>query len=261
MKTLNELYKVSCKPGYTSCKKITDKITLIENFFEDFDSARNFFINREKWECIEYQNYSKPGYETIFPSWVGKSLLEKYILSNNIIENHTYNTTECNHFYPQPDFIWSLSSVYAPPNSSISSLPHYDSIEREGILTYICLINLNQVPVTTNFYTFRDEEYCDNKNVNTWQQYNSNLREEFFKYCGKDSKNTTRKNALSFLNDHKKIETKLIREIKYNPNQAIIYPANLFHSPTMSSEFSEENPRTLLRISFDQKIRKSIHYS
>lgn len=244
MKLLNELYKVSCKPGYTSYKKITDKITLIDNFFEDFDSARNFFLGREKWQCIPYQNYSKPGYETIFPSWVGKSLLEKYVLSDNIIEDCNSYTTECNHFYPQPDFIWSLG------NSSF--YPHFDSIETyNGILEYVCLVNLNLKKVSTKFYTFRGKEYCDNKNISMWEKYSENIRKELFEYYNR--KTITREEFKSFL-DSKEMEIELTQKIEYKPNQAIVYPTNLFHSPNITSEFSEKNPRTLLRITFDRKV-------
>ena len=131
--------------------------------------------------------------------------------------------------------------------------PHFDGIEVDGVLKYIVLINLNQVSVATNFYTFRDKKYCDEQNLNIFRQYDSDLCEEFLKYCGK---NIVRKKYKSFLNDYKKIETKLIKQVEYNPNQAIVYPANLFHSSAKHSKFSEENPRTLLRITFDRKIRK-----
>ena len=45
-----------------------------------------------------------------------------------------------------------------------------------------------------------------------------------------------------------------IAEIEYKPNQAIVYSANLFHSPNMTQEFTKDNPRILLRILFDRKI-------
>jgi hypothetical protein len=48
----------------------------------------------------------------------------------------------------------------------------------------------------------------------------------------------------------------LIREVEHKPNQAIIYPANSFHSPNVSQEFTEDNPRVLLRITFDKKIKE-----
>ena len=67
-----------------------------------------------------------------------------------------------------------------------------------------------------------------------------------------------------FLDKKQELNTKLIKEVEYNPNQAIIYPANLFHSPSVTQEFTEDNPRVLLRISFDRKIielEKKFKYS
>ena len=55
MESLNDLYKESCKPKCESYNQISSHITLIDDFFENFEEARNFFINREKWKCIQYQ--------------------------------------------------------------------------------------------------------------------------------------------------------------------------------------------------------------
>ena len=84
MKFLNELYNKSCKPECKSYEQISKHIILIDNFFQNFDKARDFFINREKWRCTRYQGYDKPGYESLFPKWIGKSLMEKFILDKII---------------------------------------------------------------------------------------------------------------------------------------------------------------------------------
>ena len=254
MKTLNELYNSSCKPNYNKYKKITDKITLIDNFFQNFDSARNFFINREKWQCIEYQGLSKPGCETIFPMWVGESLMEKYILENKIIKYKNSFEVECNFFYDESDYVWSIC------NSSF--FPHIDEIERKGNLQYICLINMNLVPVETKFYSFRNNEYCATENDDhEWSMYVKDLQNELIDYYNKT--NITREEVRLFLNSKEKLDVELYKTIQYNPNQAIIYPANLYHSPNVTSEFTKENPRSILRITFYQKIikNKMIEYS
>jgi hypothetical protein len=79
MEILNELYTKYCKPKCKSYTKISNNITLIDNFFENFEFARDFFASRDKWNCIPYQQHAKPGYESVFPCWIGKSLLEKFI--------------------------------------------------------------------------------------------------------------------------------------------------------------------------------------
>jgi hypothetical protein len=251
MELLNELYNKSCKPKCESYKQISSHITLIDNFFEDFDKARNFFISREKWECIPYQEYSKPGYESLFPSWIGKSLMEKYALDNEINDDMNSYSIICNFFYNQPNYIWTAS------NSNY--FPHIDGVENNNILGHICLINLNKVPVSTKFYTYKNKKYCSSEIKDEWDNYNKDIISKALKYY--DKTNITRNEYKLFLSNQK-LDVKLIDEIKYNSNQAIIYPKNLFHSPNTTEEFTEDNPRCLLRITFDRKIikPKNINY-
>ena len=82
MDLLNDIYRKSCEPKCESYTKIDDNIILIDNFFENFKSAKNFFAGRDKWKCIPYQELAKPGYESFFPNWVGRSLMEKFCTDN-----------------------------------------------------------------------------------------------------------------------------------------------------------------------------------
>ena len=251
MELLNELYGKSCKPKFESYKQISSHITLIDNFFEDFDKARDFFINREKWECIPYQGHSKPGCESLFPKWIGKSLMEKYVLDNKINDDINSYTTICNFSYNQSNYIWSAS------NSNY--FPHIDGVENNNILGHICLINLNKVPVSTKFYTYKNKKYCSDEIKDNWDNYNKDIISKALKYY--DKGNITRNEFKLFLSNQK-LDVKLIDEIKYNSNQAIIYPEDLFHSSNTTEEFTEDNPRVLLRITFDRKIikPKNINY-
>ena len=251
MNSLNDLYNKFCKPKYDSYKQISNHITLIDNFFEDFDAARDFFINREKWKCIPYQGHDKPGYESFFPSWIGKSLMEKYVLDNKISDDMNSYGAICNFFYNKKEFVWSIS------NSNY--FPHHDGIENTDILGQICLINLNKVPVSTKFYTYKNKEYCTSEMKDEWQNYEKKLSTKLKEYYNKH--NITKDEVKSFL-DTQKLDTKLIKTLEYKPNQAIIYSTNLFHSPNVTREFTEDNPRCLLRIMFDKKIikPKNINY-
>jgi hypothetical protein len=166
MKLLNDLYKESCKPKCESYKQISSHITLINNFFEDFEAARDFFINREKWKCIQYQGHDLPGYQSLFPSWIGKSLMGKYILDNKISDDMYSYKIECNFRYDNM-CPWSLS------NSDY--FPHIDGVEHDEISRQICLINLNKVPVATDFYTYKNKEYCTSEILDEWQEYNKKL--------------------------------------------------------------------------------------
>jgi hypothetical protein len=246
MELLNDTYNNFCKPKCSSYKTISNDITLIDNFFEDFKSARNFFINREKWKCILYQIHSKFGYESLFPNWVGRSLMEKYVLDNKISDDLKSYKIVCNHFYNDYTPLLSLSNS--------GHFPHYDSIENDGVVQLICLINLNQVPVSTKFYTFNDQEIITNEAVNKWNIYNESIKDDLIKFYGKE--NITKNEFKEYLDNKKDSEIKLVNTVEYKPNQAIVYQGNLFHSPNITQEFTEDNLRSLLRISFDIKIAK-----
>ena len=245
MKILNELYNSSCIPNYHSYKKITGDIILIDNFFKNFNLAKNFFTNRDIWDCVPHQGHHKSGSESILPEWTGKSLMKKYVLDNKIEDYPSSYTSICNFSYSQSDPIWSLS------NSNL--FPHCDGVERGGILQYICLINLNLVTVSTKFYSFKNKEYCDIKKYSEWNTYHENITKELFEYYNKES--VTIEECKLFLDYKKQPDVKLTRTVTYKPNQAIVYPANLFHSADVTPEFSKNNPRALLRIGFFRQIK------
>lgn len=244
MISLNETYNKFCNPGFKNYKKISNNIILIDNFFEDFNSSRDFFINRDKWKCISYQNTSKPGYVSLFPNWVGKSLLEKFILDNEIIDDENSYTTTCSFSYEEDSFLWSIynSSYY----------PHIDSIQVDNVLMYICLINLSSSTISTNFYSYKNKQYCNHIIYEDWQNYSQKKWEELLKHYNKNF--VTREELKNFLDEEQEPDVKLVKTLKYSPNQAIVYPANLFHSSNLTSEFTETNPRSLLRITFDKQI-------
>lgn len=249
MKTLNEIYNNSCKPGNQTYTEITDKITLIDNFFDDFNAARNFLINREKWKCVSgYSGDSRKGYEIVFPNWIGKSLMEKYVLDNKILDDLNSYETNCNFFYSNLLDSLSFSNYY----------PHIDSVYNNNILLYVCLININEVPLSTKFYTFNDKKYISDETQIEWSNYTSNIRKEFFsKYTNKKA---TDKNLEIFLQDQDRIgelKIKFEKEVIYNSNQAIVYPTCLLHSPNIEEKFTKDNPRISLRISFQAKLKKN----
>jgi hypothetical protein len=247
LELLNELYNQSCTPKCESYTKISNDIILIDNFFENFELARDFFTGRDKWKCIPYQQHSKPGYESVFPKWIGKSLLEKFVLDNKIVDDMNSYEILCNFLYNELTPLWSLS------NSNY--YPHIDLVKNNDILQYICLINLNNIPVSTKFYTYKNQEYCSGEMQAEWDEYTKDIAKQLFQYYNK--KTITRNETKIFLDTRQDLDIKLIKEVKYKPNQAIIYPANLFHCPSVTEEFTEDNLRVLLRITFDRKIVES----
>lgn len=237
MRSLNELYNKFCKPKYKSYKQVSNNITLIDNFFDNFESARDFFLNREKWSCTNYRGYSKPGYETIFPDWVGKSLLEKYIHDHNISMEITYTT--CDFRYNEKPYNLTSSDLY----------PHIDSVSDND--SFICLINLNKIPVSTKFYSFEDKIFCNMENKEQWAANSKNLNKQFLQFCNGDKNSISHKKIKEFLNCNRdKLKVNLLEEVIYSPNQSIVYPSNMFHHAHVPEDFTKNNPRSLLRIIF-----------
>ena len=256
MKLLNDDYNRFCRPNCDKYSNVTDSIILVENFFGDFINAKKFFTNLDKWKCTSYQDNSKPGYESILPRWVGKSLLEKYFLDNNVIFDSASITTTCNYFYNEQTPLWSIT------NSNY--YPHIDNVELKGDLEHICLINLNDLEVTTKFYSYKNQFQCSPEMLSEWNYHLLDIRKKLFKFYGK--KDISRYEFKSFLESlPKDSDVKLAKEVSYKPNQAIIYPANLFHSPNVTDIFTFDNPRVLLRIIFNKKMtdntKKSIQYN
>lgn len=251
-KTLNDLYRKFCRPKYEKYEKIYDDITLIHDFFDNFDEAKEFFISREKWKCIPYQGHSKPGFESFFPKWVGKSLLEKYILDNKISEDINSYELVCNFFYDQKNEFFSLAGS--------NLFPHVDDTGINDFVMYICLINLSKVPVFTKFYTYKNKDYCYTEIEDEWNKYTESIQKELIKFY--EEKDIKRHNVKKFLDKKKDLKIKLIKKVEYKPNQAIIYPGNMFHCPEITEEFTENNFRSLLRISFVAKksSMKNISY-
>jgi len=258
MKTLNNIYIKSCKSNYKKYEKLSNNIILIDNFFENFENARNFFITRDKWQSSPHQRHSKPGGETLLPSWTGKLLMEKFILDNKLIDDQNSYQTCCNFFYEDQTPRWSIT------NSTY--FPHIDSyINDDYILTHICLVNLNKIPVSTKFYSYKNQEYCND--THEWGKYTRKVETNLINFYNKE--HITSEEIFFFLKEQKNFDVKEVRQLEYNPNQAIIYPAKLFHSPNLNQEkkFTENDPRVLLRISFDLKNikiknnKKNINYA
>jgi len=253
MKLLNDMYDISCKPRCESYKKLSNNITLIDNFFEDFEAARNFFLSREKWGCITYQIHSKPGYESFFPNWIGRSLMEKYVIDSKVSDDvRSYNAV-CNHFFYDTSPIISLSNS--------GCFPHYDSIlDAFDAVQSICLVNLNHVPVSTKFYTFKGKEYITEETFREWEDHLEELTQDLQK--SHDMNNLSLEQFKQYLDNQKNPKVRLITTQVYKPNQAIVYNGNLFHSPNVTEEFTEENPRSVLKITFNKKLmRKKVTYA
>lgn len=113
-------------------------------------------------------------------------------------------------------------------------LPHHDSIDFVNEQkTYVCLINLNDYPIYTNFWSFNGKTLMIDDSYNI---FINKINKEY--------------------EDKKKIKKipenlSLIHTIKYEPNQALVYNSSLLHNANIKEKYTNSSPRTTLRLFFN----------
>jgi len=239
MKTLNNLFKNSCLLGHCEHNHVSSDIILIDDFFKNFVEAKKFFLSREKWKCLQYyQGDARVGYESLFPSWMGKYLMKNYVKKNKVSDDAGSYSVICNYSY-NDNFLTSLSNDF----------PHVDAMYDENVINYVCLVNLNEVSVSTKFYTYKNQRHCTYEVEPDWSLYSEGIRNNLINLYGEDN---IPKNVLDKLLEEEKkyLDLNLVKIVNYNPNQAILFPMSVYHAPNLTEEFSEKSPRVLLRITF-----------
>ncbi len=237
MKTLNEDFYSCCDINYNDYVFETVDILKIPNFFRSIEKSKKFLTELNIWETSIYDNTSKPGSEGILPLWTCRFLLERYFLKFDI--NCDYNSLSAcvNHFYNDKKVKKSISSS--------TLFPHVDSypiIENEKVLlNYIVLINLNDFPITTNFWSFENKNTMETREENT----------EYEKFLSKYSKIDWNKEKIEIPK-----ELMITNSITYDTNQAIIYPANIFHSVKLETNHQKDNARISLRLAYMAQVKK-----
>ena len=234
MNTLNSRFYSSCKP---SDSKI---IKLEKDFFVDFDSAKSFLSNLDRWECDMYDNTAKSGMESELPLLTGCYLYDKSSLKNNA-KNFRLESINVNFlFYGQRkkfDLMQSSNGTF--------DLPHHDYIDfGDEQKKYVCLINLNDYPIYTNFWLFNGKSSMTDNSYNIFiNKVNKEYRDE------RKIKKIPENLSLNY-------------SIEYNPNQALIYNSSLLHNANIKEKHSYSSPRTSLRIFFqsDPIIINNINY-
>lgn len=235
LETLDKHFRNRCVPNYKEYTFIDKDKTIIHNFFKYFKQSQNFLKSRDKWETNIFDGNLKPGVESIFPNWFVPVFLEKYFIDNKIKEDANSSKSSLIYLY---NGIRKYNNL-----SSESIFPHIDNVKSDdGFLNYVCLVNLNNFPVTTVFWKYKNKSYCENQIDNT----------EYVNYVIDKSKIYYQLNDLErkkFINTVKELE--IVEEITYCPNEALVYPLNLYHSPKIENIHTKHNPRVLLRLTFD----------
>ena len=241
MNTLNSKFYSSCKPSDSKIIKLKKDIFTIKDFFIDFDSAKSFLSDLNRWECDMYDFTTKSGMESILPSLTGYYLYETSSLRNNA-ENFSLQSIDVNFlFYGQTKKFNMLHS-----SNGTFDLPHHDSIDfANEQKTYVCLVNLNDYPIYTNFWSFNEKSLMDDDSYNI---FISKVNEEY-----RDKKKI------------KKIPENLDLKytIKYDSNQALIYNSSLLHNANIKEKYSYSSPRTTLRLFFNSNpiVISNINYA
>lgn len=231
MKILNDLFEESCVANYTKIYKKQD-VYLIPNFFKNYQKSFDFFRNLGAWKSNNSYNL---GFSILLPDYIVRILLNKFFKSKNLLFDENSFSCECNFWYH------GMSHKENSLQDLIGNgvIPHIDYVPNKNELNikdYVCLINLNQTSITTNFWSFCDKKFIENE-------------KDYLDYFDFIKSNTF---------DETLILKKFKKEysIQYEPNTCIVYPSNLFHSPLIDKTYNFDNPRVVLRLSYKSKEAK-----
>lgn len=214
-----------------------DDIFLIKNFFESPELVLEFQKKVNKWKTNSFGTL-KPGIESYLPPWIPNVILEN--LNRKLNLNPDYKQYSC-----QVNFNYFFNSEDLDKNKDLRTkciLPHTDEVFKSDSKTkvYIFLLNLNKSLVTTKFWKFRDKKYEETE-------------EERFQYCDYVKENSSKDS----INNE---DLQVYYECKYDFNTAILYPANMYHSPYIDKEYTIESPRIMFRIQYVAHHKTVLNY-
>lgn len=233
-------FKRCCATNKFEYKQIEEHVTLIDNFFCDFDAARNFILSRDRWDTHIDDGGVKSGIESRFPYWFVSEFLDQFFLDKKLITDGNSYSCFCNYQYKNmPPKVNILSSTSMP-------FPHLDGVlSEDGCLRHICLINLNESPISTLFYKYKNNKRCPNETeFEKFQDFVEEKSKIYFKL--KENGEQVADKWYETLD-----EVELYKEVTYEPNQSIIYPVDYFHSGKIDDRYTKENPRIILAMSAD----------
>lgn len=228
MNSINKEFYSTCKPSSNKLFKIKGEIFSIENFFVDFENAKKFLSNLNIWECDHYDLTTKSGLQSILPSSCGIYLFDLSSLST-YIENFHLEYIDVNFMYYKQkkkfDMVQSSNGTF--------DLPHHDNIDYPNSpKKYVFLVNLNDCPISTNFWSFNNKELmCDNSYLKFINEVNS---------LYKQKKENIDVSEHLFMN----------KSITYQPNQALMYNSSLLHNADIEKKYNLNLPRTTFRMFF-----------
>lgn len=225
MNTLDELYKECFIVSKDVEIEEYKDVFYLKNVFENPHLVLKFQNLLSKWESC---NSAKPGLMSLqLPYWTA-----------NYVHKQLFDY-ECDWHYSQTEFIyfyWNNECQDSDENNLLSNnclIPHIDS--DPGKNSFIFLVNLNEKSVKTGFWKFKGNRICkDFEEMDEYVEYTLTITEE----------NLEKKTNNGILDKE--------GEIEYAFNEGIIYPSNRYHQPIIDKFYTRDNPRILLRYSYDK---------
>lgn len=228
MDTLNSQFYQDCKPNSSELLKIDNHTYTIKNFFSNFESSKKFLTQLNKWQCDCYDFTTKSGKESVLPNLCGMYLYDKSCLKKHIKNFNLFSININFLFFNQIKKFDKLQS-----SNGTFDMPHHDSIYNlNQQKTFVCLINLNDYDISTNFWSFNDNQIMEDDSYLIFiEKMNQNYK-------------------LSKKNPKMPENVSLVKRITYEPNQALIYNASFLHNADIKENHSQSSPRTTLRLFF-----------
>jgi hypothetical protein len=239
--SLNASFELSCLPSTgRAYLQPSEHCALITNFFSDLPKAQSFFQALERWDCDPLDNHLKPGAESLLPGWLPRYLLRDHFTNKqlNISGDSNHITAVCNWLYNGAIKQRDILSSYALEGAT---LPHVDFVPTPEHTAYICLVNLNDHEVATDFWQLEGSELCRTLAESKELQKCISRRSAEYLRLPEDQRR-------QFCSSLPELRQSL--RVSYQPNEAIIYPAHAYHSPAVQERHTSSSPRLMLRMSY-----------
>lgn len=249
MHGLSSGLEASCAPNAArDYENLATTYHNVHNFFANFSSAQKFLRSLDRWECCRYDSHLKPGLESFLPNWLTRYLLASYFAKYDldISPDPQHTTALCNWLFNGAVKHESILSSYALEGAT---LPHIDYLPSPSYSAYICLVNINDYPVSTDFWRFNSSRLCGTP------EESKKLQDCIVMQSRRYLSLTTEERAYF----SSSVPNLFVEErVTYSPNSAIIYPAHAYHSPVVNPKHTSDCPRGLLRLTFRVKNSTSL---
>lgn len=233
METVDEIWNwaTELNPDFEE-EELTEYVTVYKNVFKYPDRVLEFQKLLTKWES---SMSARPGISTLaLPCWTGKDIIDNLLDYDNewqISEGDI--DVEYIYFYANNTMKdKSIESLNKDLYTGNCLLPHNDG-QKDEVDSFIFISNLNNRPVRTGFWSMNGEVIGDMDLTDELTEYYQDI----------DLSNLEERTNNGILDN--------VLNVEYNFNEALFYNAKAFHQPWIDNFYTRDNPRIMLRLSFD----------